>query len=186
MNPEHTRYAGGGADTSLADLLMGAAAGAAAVWLMDRVDWFNYRHEDPEARQRTENVRPLGLPPADVAVEKAVDAAGVELPLGKRRALGKAVHYSIGMAPGAAYGALRERHPGIATGRGAMFGLGLFLLHDEFLNSVLGLSAKPREYPWQAHARGLVAHLVYGVALDTIFSAMKHRNQARIGLSVGA
>ena len=47
-----------------------------------------------------------------------------------------------------------------------MFGLGLWLLQDEVLNSVTGLGAKPQEYPWQAHARGLAAHLAYGVVTE--------------------
>lgn len=35
------------------------------------------------------------------------------------------------------------------------------------------LAADPRRYPWQAHARGLVAHLVYGLVTDTALSVLK-------------
>ena len=47
-------------DSVAADLLKGAIAGAAGVWVMDRVDWFMFRHEDPAARRRTRRVRPGG------------------------------------------------------------------------------------------------------------------------------
>ena len=53
-----------------------------------------------------------------------------------------------------------------AAGGGTLFGLGLFLVHDEGLNTITGTGAKPQEYPWQAHARGLIAHLVYGLVLE--------------------
>jgi hypothetical protein len=175
MQAGHIEHRGAESGSVLTDLLMGAVAGAAAVWVMDRVDWFNYRHEDPQARQRTEDARPGGLPPAHVAVAKGAEAAGKALPEHTVRTLGKAVHYSFGMAPGALYGALRDRYPVLGTGRGFVFGLGVFLLQDEGLNPIMGLSGKPREYPWQAHARGLVAHLVYGLATDAFLSAMKRR-----------
>jgi hypothetical protein len=33
---------------------------------------------------------------------------------------------------------------------------------DEGVVPALGLAGGPTEYPWQAHARGLVGHLVLG------------------------
>lgn len=52
-------------------------------------------------------------------------------------------------------------------------GFGLFVFQDELINAAAGLSGNPKDYPWQAHARGLVAHLVYGLMTDVAFSAMK-------------
>jgi hypothetical protein len=156
----------------LADALIGAAAGALAVWVMDQVDWFNYDHEDPEARHRTQRVRPGGMDPAHVAVNRVADAAGMELSPRQPHPLGVAMHYGLGVGPGALYGVLRDRFPVIGTGRGSLYGVGLFLMQDELVNAVSGLSARPTEYPWQAHARGLVAHLVYGVVTDTVVSVL--------------
>lgn len=42
---------------------------------------------------------------------------------------------------------------------------------DEGTNTVLKLTAPPQEWPWQAHARGVVAHAVYGVALGLLLAA---------------
>lgn len=150
----------------LADAIIGAAAGAAAVWAMDRVDWFNFRHEDPEARRRTQAVRPGGMDPAHVAADAAARTAGYQLRPKDNNAPGKAIHYSLGIMPGALYGVLRHDVPGLDAGRGSLFGIGLFLMQDEGLNAIAGLSAKPTDYPWQAHARGLAAHVVYGLVLD--------------------
>ncbi|WP_206435995.1 DUF1440 domain-containing protein [Altericroceibacterium xinjiangense] len=149
------------------DALIGAAAGAAAVWVMGRVDWFNFKHEDPEARRRTQAVRPGGMDPAHVLADKAASALGKDLEPKEMSAAALSIHYSLGVLPGAIYGALRAQTPELTAGRGTLFGLGLFLLQDEGLNAVTGLSAKPQDYPWQAHARGFVAHAVYGLVLDS-------------------
>ena len=162
---------------TLRNALAGAVAGAIAVWLMDRFDWYAYQHGDPAARQRTDAVRPDGMDPGHVAANKVARAFGTELEPASARAhthpAGLAVHYSLGIGPAALYGALKERMPAIGMGQGSLYGLALFLLHDEGLNAMTGLAARPRAYPWQAHARGLVAHLIYGVATDTIFGLLK-------------
>jgi uncharacterized membrane protein YagU involved in acid resistance len=158
----------GNSGSILVDALIGAAAGAAAVWVMDRVDWFNFRHENPEARRRTQAARPNRAAPAQVLASKTAEALGYQVRPKDDSAAGRVVHYSIGIMPGALYGALRHTAPALAAGRGSLFGLGLFLLQDEGLNAVAGLSAKPSEYPWQAHARGFVAHLIYGLVLDSV------------------
>ena len=55
--------------------------------------------------------------------------------------------------------------------RGVVLGVGMFLVEDEFLNTVMGTAAEPRKYPWQAHARGLITHLVLGVVTEAALSA---------------
>lgn len=163
----------------LVDALIGAVAGAAAVWVMDRVDWFNFRHENPQARRKTQAVRPGGAAPARVAARKAARAVGHDFDARGEGAASKAIHYSLGIVPGALYGAFRHKVPPLDMGRGSLFGTALFLLQDEGLNAVAGLSAKPREYPWQAHARGIAAHLVYGVVLDSVLRLADRRPQGR-------
>ena len=160
-------------DGIASDMLLGALAGAAGVWAMDRVDWFNYRHEDPEARRRTRRVRPGGEDPAHVMAGMAERAVGAEISPPQHHAAGTAIHYAIGIGPGALYGALRDRVPQVGLARGALYGLGLFLLQDELGNAALGTGAAPRAYPWQAHARGLAAHLVYGVVTDAVLGALR-------------
>jgi hypothetical protein len=155
------------------DMLKGAVAGAAGVWVMDRLDWFLYGRESAETRQRTEDARPGGRDPAHVIAGMAADAVGVELASPKQNPAGLAVHYSLGILPGALYGALRSRVDYLGAGRGLLFGLGLFVVEDELANPLLGTAAPPGRYPWQAHARGLVAHLVYGLVTDVVFGALR-------------
>lgn len=99
------------------------------------------------------------------------------------------VHYAIGIAPAIGYALLRDRLPMSGVARGALYGAGLFLTQDEVLNTVTGLGAKPQNYPWQAHARGLVAHTAYGIVTELALAlADKMRadpNPATHDLAVG-
>jgi hypothetical protein len=155
-------------NSMMGDALKGAVAGAIAVWVMDRFDWFDYHREDAETRERTKEVRPGGMDPAHVAANKVAEATGREMTPTDPHPAGQLVHYSLGIGPGALYGVLRHHYPLIKTGRGALYGLGLFIGQDETLNSLMGLAAKPQEYPWQDHARGLKQHLIYGLVMDSV------------------
>jgi uncharacterized membrane protein YagU involved in acid resistance len=76
------------------------------------------------------------------------------------------------MAPAALYAASRKHLPGGVVIRGLAYGLAMFLIEDEVLNPALGVAAPPQKYPWQAHARGLVAHLALGLATEAVLAAL--------------
>jgi hypothetical protein len=154
------------------DALMGAIAGAAGVWVMDRVGWFLYRREDPASIQQERAARVEGKDPAHVVAGKAAGALRITLSPPQPHPAGMAVHYGLGVVPGMLYGPLRHRVGGLRAGRGLLYGLGLFLLNDELLNPVLGLASGPTAYPWQAHARGLAAHLALGATTDAALDAL--------------
>lgn len=150
-------------------LLKGSVAGVAASVALDQLDWYMWNNLDPETREKTRSVRPERLDPGHVIARKVARAMGTDIePKGpdNQHPAGVAVHLALGMGPALAYAAMRDRTPALAAGGGTLFGLGLFLVHDEGLNTITGTGAKPQDYPWQAHARGLIAHLVYGLVLE--------------------
>ncbi len=156
--------------SSSVDLVTGALAGAVATWVMERVTTYLYEHEDPVARQREDEAR-HGKHAFAVAAEKTAGLAGVCLSKTQQQKLGMAFHWGLGLGAGALYGALRRRVGWLDWGQGAAFGFLFFLLIDEAMNAALGLTPPPRAFPWQAHARGLAGHLVYGVVADTALDA---------------
>ena len=161
------------AKTSLsADIVKGALAGAAAVWVMDQVGWFLYRREDPKAVRKEQKARVKGMDVAHVAANKLAGVVGTKLSPKQPHPAGIAVHYALGIVPGALYAPLRHRVPALSAGRGLVYGLGLFLLNDELMTPLLGLASGPTAYPWQAHARGLISHLVVGVVTDASIEAL--------------
>lgn len=162
------------------NLIKGAVAGAAAVWVMDRVDWYLYSRGSAKTLAKTIEARPAGMDPAHLAVRRVSQAFGRNVPIAQPNIAGVSVHYSFGIVPGALYSAVQPRMPRIGTGRGLLYGLGLFLAHDEGINTVCGLAGRPGDYPWQAHARGLISHLVYGLTLDASLRLMHRGDHSRI------
>ncbi len=154
------------------EMAKGALAGAVGVWVMDQVGWGLYLRQDPGALRREQDARVGGKDVAHVAAGKLASVLGITLSPSQPHPAGIAVHYALGILPGALYGALRGRASRLAAGRGLLYGLGLFVVNDEIVAPLLGLASGPASYPWQAHARGLVSHLVLGAATDTVLGAL--------------
>lgn len=155
--------ANGGMDGGvLTDVVKGAIAGAVAVWAMDKVVQWMWDHEDPAALQQEREARPNRMDPAHNLANRVAGAMGKELSPAQPHPAGVAVHYGLGIMPGAAYAVLRKRVPAVGAGGGLLYGLALTLMEDEGMAPLLGLAGAPTEYPWQAHLRGVVGHLVLG------------------------
>jgi hypothetical protein len=163
-----------GRSNVLGDLTLGAAAGAVGTWIMGQATTYLYEHESEEARQREDKARG-GRTAYETAAEKAAGLAGKELSKDARKKLGAAIHWTIGIGSVALYTLLRRRLIGRGLGKnlaaGALFGTAVWLLLDEAGNVALGLTPKPSEFPWQAHARGLAGHLVLGLAAESVLQA---------------
>ncbi len=74
------------------------------------------------------------------------------------------VHYNLGMVPAVVYAEQHRTRPWLRPGRGALYGAVLFVLNDEIASRLLGVAGPQRDYPWQAHLRGLVGHVVLGMS----------------------
>ena len=149
------RYTSGGVGR---DIVAGAVAGIAAVWLIDKMQ-LALTHPGAAGR-------PAEMDPAHAAAAKAADKLGADIGDRSDNPVGHTVHYGIGAGIGAVYGLLRGMAPAVSTGRGALYGLAAFILADEIGAPALGLAKSPLEYPARAHARGALAHTVFGVATD--------------------
>ncbi len=90
-----------------------------------------------------------------------------------RHRLGQAVHWGYGVLLGGLYGALRPEAglPDIAGGLG--YGTAAWVLGDEVMVPLLGLSEGPTAHPWQEHATALGAHLVYGTITAAATQALR-------------
>lgn len=151
------------------DMAVGAFAGLAATWVMGQVTGYLYEHEDEIARKREDDARG-GKTAYGVAAEKAAAAADVELSAEQRQKLGSGFHWALGAGAGAVYGALKGRVPAADAGYGLAFGAAFWGIVDEGVNTALGLTPGPQQFPWQTHARGLAGHLVFGVVADSLLS----------------
>ena len=132
----------------LVDVLIGAAAGAAATWAMDQATTLLLDRQPEAVTNREKSARRGSASPPPAA------------------------HWAMGVGAGALYGALRNRTRAMGFGSGLAYGVAFFLLVDEAAQAALGMSAPPQDFPWQTHARGLAGHLVLGAVLEAPFDVM--------------
>ena len=144
----------------IGDVVLGAAAGAAATWVMDKATTLLYEREPADVKRRENAVRR-----GKTAYQLAAEKLGAKNP----KVAAQAIHWSMGIGSGALYGLLRNRSARVRTGSGLAYGLAMFLAVDEGLLTALKLTPTPDKFPWQAHARGLAGHLVLGAVLDCAF-----------------
>jgi hypothetical protein len=160
-----------GARSLIADIIDGAVAGAVATWAMGKATTVLYERENDAARQREDNARG-GKTAYGVAAEKGAALLGEELTDDEREQYGERIHWALGLGAGAVFGALRPRTRMASAAGGLLFGAAFFLLIDEAANTALGLTPPPNAFPWQAHARGLAGHLVYGGVANAMLAAL--------------
>lgn len=149
------------------DALRGAIAGAAATWCMDLITTAMYEAQAPEVTERELAARPNGKSSVANLVDRVEAETGLVVPAERRPQVEYAIHYALGILPGAFYGVVRRYMPFVRLGRGLAYGLILFVVNDEYLNTRLGLAGPIEAYPPETHLRGLVGHAVLGVTTET-------------------
>lgn len=149
------------------DAIRGALAGAAATWLMDLVTTGMLETQPSEVTARERAAQPNGKSSVANLVDRVEASTGLQVPPARRPLLENAIHYSLGVVPGAVYGVIRRYLPFATVGRGLAYGLALFAVNDEYANTKLGLAGSPKAYPAATHLRGLTGHAVLGLATET-------------------
>jgi hypothetical protein len=160
-------------DSILGGLVLGAIAGAAGVWALNEVDKYLIARESTATRAATIEASPDGLDPAHALADRATRAVGAELAHPEANTVGLAMKYALGIIPGALFGALRDRLGWLTAGRGFAYGVTTWAIEDEWLPSQTGLAGPAFKYPWQAHGRGFIAHVAYGLTLDAALRVLK-------------
>jgi hypothetical protein len=153
--------------TLIGDALRGAMAGAIATWLMDLTTSGMLQAQAPATTRREEAARPNGKGAVENLVDRIDSGLGWSLPESQRSLVIQLVHLGLGIGPGAFYGVLRGRVPLVGSGAGVAYGVLLWALNDEYLNTTLGLARPFDAHAAETHWRGLVGHVVLGAATDT-------------------
>ena len=117
------------------DLLRGAIAGAVATWAMDQVTTSLLEQASDADKAQEKAVQPRGRSSARNLTDMVVDRLGLDASEDQRSRAATAVHWCLGIVPGALYAALRRRVPLLGAGRGLVYGTVLFLANDEYLNT---------------------------------------------------
>jgi hypothetical protein len=151
-------------------LAYGALAGLLATKAMEPVTSFLYEHEDEKDKKREEELR-KELAPVTLA-GRLIELVGAEPTEQRKQRLGMMIHWAYGMGVGVLYAFLRRRAPSLRRALGLPFGVLFFLIGDELMNEVVGLTAPPKAWPIDAHVRGLVGHLAYAATAEATLRAL--------------
>jgi putative membrane protein len=90
-----------------------------------------------------------------------------------KAAAGEVIHWGLGAATGAAYGALAEFYPAATAKQGATFGLALMGLTHETALPAIGLSAPPEEQTPREHTSEAASHVLYGMVAERVRSVVR-------------
>lgn len=159
----------------LGKAVRGTVAGVAGTWLMDVVTTGLLEGQSEETKAREEAARPNGKHAVTNLVDRIETVTGRTFDERQRSMLTQAIHFGLGAVPGAIYAILRRRVPVLAAGHGLLYGLLLWAVNDEYLNTALGLAGPFEAYPLETHWRGLVGHAVLGVATDVAIDLLPGR-----------
>jgi len=147
-------------------LLAGALAGAAAGIAMQVFDdvWQRRYSEPSYENDITRSMaltaaQRLGVDPSDEAIERAA----------------RGLHFAIGVALGAGYGAAVELMPDAAVAAGIPFFVGEAVLGNELIGPHLGLFRPPSQYPMNKHWNSVLAHVVYGAVAELVRREVRQR-----------
>src|SRR5690606_4931440 len=115
----------------MADLIRGAVAGAVATWIMDLVTTGLLERQPPEVTEREKAAQPNGQSAVANLIDRVEEQFGLRVSEDQRPTVSQAVHYALGIVPGAVYAVLRRRLPLVGAKRGLVFGLALWAVNDE-------------------------------------------------------
>lgn len=134
---------------------------------MDLVTTSLYEAQPAEVTHREELARANGKSSVANMVDRFEAVTRLSIPRARRPIVEDAVHYALGIIPGAIYGVVRRYVP-IARARvGLAYGMAVFTVNDEYLNTKLGFAGPAEAYPPETHVRGLAGHAVLGVGTET-------------------
>ncbi len=175
--------------------LAGLVAGLVASWVMDRFQdcWLVLSPENGSTKKENSSEHALSNLKAEQSLDKIADgddeneddatvkAASAlseiifdhRLTPGEKKIAGPAVHYAVGATSGIVYGVTAELLPEVTAGAGLLYGGAFWLVVDEGLVPLLGLSKEPGAYSLSTHIYALASHLVFGVTAEGVRWVMR-------------
>jgi Predicted periplasmic/secreted protein len=93
---------------------------------------------------------------------------GRQLSVRQQEVAQKTIHWGLGAATGAAYGAVAEFYPAATAKQGASFGMAFAAATQDGALPALGLATAPADKTTREKSSELVSHVVYGVVTETV------------------
>lgn len=124
-------------------------------------------HWTSKEKKRAEN-KIESRDPLIVLADKLESATGINFSRKKKMLFEQSLITAMSVAGGVAYAALARKWNLHWLAGGALFGTAFWLVEDEGMGTALGLVGDNSKYPLEAHARGLAAHVAFGIVTAAI------------------
>ena len=113
--------------------------------------------------------------PQLLLAEKISSKVGHELTVREKKVVAHTLHWGLGAAAGAAYGAVAEYFPS-ATGKdGANFGMAMATLTHEGGLPALGFVVAPKKQSGMERTSEVVSYVVFGLVTETVRRFVRKR-----------
>ncbi len=157
--------------------IAGLSGGLAGAWAMDQFTrlWQQFTSEGAAA-QRQWIPLPYSQQEWDSTSRTAARAAryllGREFSCKQRKLGAQFMHFAVGAAGGAMYGAFIDPRFSRSLLSGLLFGATLWLVGEEIAMPLLGINNPPQHYSIADHANSLGEHLIYGITTAVVASLL--------------
>ena len=143
------------------DLLVGAASGVLGGAALLGMSATLYALAAPKDIEKEQAIEPRD--PFIVLAQNLQKATGKTMTEHGEQVFEQGVANSLGAAMGAAYALTARRWKLGWLAGGTVFGTLFWLIEDEGIGPALGLAGDNTKYPLEAHLRGLLAHVTFGI-----------------------
>jgi uncharacterized membrane protein YagU involved in acid resistance len=161
------------------DLAVGVAAGLVATKVTEQGQMALWKLTPESTRKEEQDVRPG--PPPKMAASQTSKWLDLDLNKKQMKMLAQGMHFGLGVGWAPLYGLLRRYSRMSPLGAGIITGMSMSIIVDEALNPALGFTAPSDEYPPATHVRGVLGHLVYGLAVAGVAEALYRLMDRRPG-----
>jgi hypothetical protein len=150
------------------DLVLGAASGFAASFLMDAATNAYLAQQSEQSLRRQDELAPGGAPA--LFIRRVAGLLGSDLGVERSEAQALVLHRTLTSAYGALTAGMLS--PGRSPMRAALLTTtGALVLVDEGLPA-LHIVPHPREWPLESHVRGVIGHVVLGLGIGALLSVV--------------
>ncbi len=156
-------------------LCTGAFAGLIGGFALAGAAQIMYNLTNKQKRQEEENIEPRD--PFIVLADKLQKSTGIEMNDQQKKVFEQCVATTMGVGAGTAYAALARKWKLNWLAGGTLFGTIFFVVEDEGRGTAMGLFGDNTKYPLEAHIRGLVSHVAFGIVTAAVHAACLKTNR---------
>lgn len=158
-------------DNTPADLAIGAISGIIGGFALAGAAQTLYSLTNPKVIAQETKIE--SKDPFIVLAEKLEKVSGKKMTERQKKIFEQCVAAAISATAGISYSLLESKWNLNWLLGGVAFGALFWAIEDEGISPLLGLVGNNKKYPVEAHIRGLVAHVIFGIVTAAFVKAVK-------------